>query len=353
MHPERRYRADDLKQFAGSLLERAGLERAKAEAVAEILVEGDLLGHTTHGLQLLALYLTEIEGGRMSGHGEPKIVADFPAAVTWDGQRLPGQWLTLQAIDVAVARAKTQGTGTVVIRRSHHIGALAAYLKRVTDQGLVIILSCSDPYTAGVAPHGGRTGVFTPNPFAAGWPTQGDPVMFDVSQSITTNGMIKRLLAEGRKFPGQWVLDHAGNPSDDPAVMTANPPGTLLPAGGTDHGHKGYAMGLFVEMLTGGLAGHGRADPREGWSSTTYVQVMSPALFGGIEEFARQTSAVADACRASVPRPGFARVRLPGESGLRKREEQLTHGVALYPGIIDSFGPWIAKFAINLPRPVS
>jgi L-lactate dehydrogenase len=352
MANEPRYKDADLRNFAAALLERAGLEPAKAAAVADVLVEGDLLGHTTHGLQLLALYLAELEAGRMAKAGEPRVVADHPGAVTWDGMRLPGQWLTLRGISLATERARSLGTGTVVIRRSHHLGALAAYLKRVTDQGLMILLTCSDPFTAGVAPHGGRTGAFTPNPLAAAWPTAGDPVMFDVCQSITTNLMTRRLLGEGRRFPGKWVIDSAGTPTDDPQVMFANPPGALLPTGGADHGHKGYAMGLLVEALTGGLAGHGRADPREGWGSTTYIQVMDPALFAGSEDFLRQTTSVATTCRESEPRPGFDRVRLPGESGLRKRDEQLRRGVELYPSIVPSLAPWISKLGVALPDPV-
>jgi L-lactate dehydrogenase len=352
MANEPRYNAEDLRRFATALLERVGLEAEKSAAVADILVEGDLLGHTTHGLQLLALYLSELEGGRMTKAGEPRVIADHPAAVTWDGRRLPGQWLTLRGIEVAIERARSLGTGTVVIRRSHHLGALAAYLKRVTDQGLMILLTSSGPFTADVAPHGGRTGVFTPNPLAAAWPTDGDPVMFDVCQSITTNMMTRRLLGEGRRFPGKWVIDAAGVPTDDPQVMVASPPGTLLPVGGVDHGHKGYAMGLLVETLTGGLAGHGRADAKEGWSSSTYIQVMDPALFGGAEDFRRQTDFVASMCRESPPRPGFDRVRLPGESGLRKREEQLKRGVELYASVVPSLAPWISKLGVALPDPV-
>ena len=181
-------------------------------------MEGDLLGHTTHGLELPPLYLSEIEKKQMTLTGEPVVVADYPAVMTWDGRRLPGQWLTLEAIAQACSRARTQGTCTVVIRRSHHLAALASYLKRVTDQGLMIVLTCSEPITGAVAPHGGRTGVMTPNPFAAAWPTEGEPVMIDVCQSITTNLMTPRLHAEGRRFPGPWVMDAEGNPTDDPAV---------------------------------------------------------------------------------------------------------------------------------------
>jgi L-lactate dehydrogenase len=344
-----RYAVSTLLEFAATALTQAGLEPAKAAAVADILVEGDLLGHTTHGLFLLPLYLAEIEKGRMTLSGAPEVVADFPAAVTWDGRRLPGQWLTLEAIALACERAKRLGTCTVVIRRSHHLGCLAAYLKRVTDQGLMILLASSDPAGQQVAPFGGRHGLFTPNPLAAAWPTAGDPVMLDICQSITTNLMTRRLHAEGRRFPGQWALDNQGNPTDDPAALFTDPPGTLLPTGGVDHGHKGYALGLLMEALTGGLAGHGRADPKEGWTSTTFVQVLQPALFGGAENFSRQMTWLSDACRQNPPRPGFARVRLPGENGLRRREAQLRDGLGLHPTILPALRPWADRLGLALP----
>jgi len=348
-----RYRATDLTGFATHLLGRAGLDEAKAQAVAEILVEGDLLGHNTHGLHLLALYLAQIEQGSMTKTGEPLVLADYPAAVTWDGRRLPGPWLVLRALELAIDRAQQNGTCTVAIRRSHHLACLAAYLQRATDRGFMAILTCSDPNSRGVAPHGGRRDVFTPNPIAAGWPTDGDPVILDISTSITTNNGTRRLADEGRKFPGQWLIDAQGNPTDNPAVAFADPPGAILPIGGVDHGHKGYALGLLVEALTGALAGHGRADPPEGWGANVLLQVFDPALFGGKEEFVRQTAKVAAACRATPPRPGFDRVRLPGEAGLRRRAAQLARGVDLYPSIVPALTPWAAKLGVALPAAIA
>lgn len=341
--------ASDLNRFAAQLLQGVGLETEKARVVAETLVEGDLLGHTTHGLALLAPYLREIEAGAMRRDGEPMVVADYPAALTWDGQRLPGPWLIVRALDVAVARAKKNGVCTVVIRRSHHLACLAAYLKRVTDQGLAVMLACSDPSLSTVAPHGGSAAVFTPNPLAAAWPTKGDPVILDVSMSITTNGLTNRLHMEGKRFPGKWAIDARGEPTDDPHALTANPPGALLPVGGLDHGHKGYALALLVEALTGGLAGHGRANPSEGWAANVFLQVFAPELFGGEENFRRQAEFIAQACRTTPPRPGFERVRLPGETGLRRREAQLAHGVELHPAILPALVPWAEKLRIPLP----
>ena len=117
----------------------------------------------------------------------------------------------------------------------------------------------------------------------------------------------------------------------------------LAPDRGAD---KPYA--LLVEALTAGLTGHGRADPREGWGATVFVQVMNPACYGGAAAFLRQTEHVAATCRATPPRPGFERVRLPGESGLRRRAEQLQNGVQLHPSILPALEPWTERLGVSI-----
>ena len=186
-----RYAADALRSMAATLLGTAGMSADMARDVATVLVEGDLLGHDTHGLALLAPYLAELESGSLRKAGTYRVLNERAAAALWDGERLPGPWLTLRAIDDAIARAQHCGTGTVVIRRSHHIACLAAYLTRATERGFVLLLTCSDPNSASVAPHGGLKPVFTPDPLAFGVPTSGDPVLIDLSASLTTNGMTR------------------------------------------------------------------------------------------------------------------------------------------------------------------
>src|SRR5215468_11877263 len=124
------YRAADLIAFARDLFADVGCDVDKPQAIAELLVEADLMGHTTHGLQLAAPYLGEIEAGTMTAKGEPTVVADRGPSVTWDGGMLPGVWLTARAIDLATERAAAHGLCAVAIRRSHHIACLAAYLMR-------------------------------------------------------------------------------------------------------------------------------------------------------------------------------------------------------------------------------
>lgn len=341
--------AASLHRFATSLLTRAGLAAERADTVAKILLEGDLMGHTTHGLALLAPYLAEIEKGTMTTGGDPETLRDYGGAVTWDGRYLPGPWLVVKALDLACERARTHGVATVVIRRSHHIAALAAYLKRATDRGFVMLLMCSDPSVRSVTPFGGATPLFTPNPIAFGWPTDGDPVLIDISASTTTNGMTARLHREGRKLGGKWVVDADGNATDDPGVLFGVRKGAILPLGGVELGHKGFGLGLLVEALTAALGGHGRADGPTGWGASVFLQVIDPEAFGGRDAFIRETGWLATACREAAVPAGKPGVRLPGERGLKLRTEQLRAGVALHPEILPGLTPWAEK--LNVPMP--
>ena len=348
--PSPRYAAAALEECARTLLLRSGVRADIAGDVASVLVDGDLLGHTTHGLALLAPYLGEIERGTMARDGSVSVVNRRAAAETWDGHRLPGPWCTLRALDRAIEMAAAQGTGTVVIRRSHHIACLAAYAKRAAERGFVALIYCSDPSNASVAPFGGVTPVFTPNPLAAGIPASRDPIVLDISASLTTNGLTARLHKAGQKLPHPWVQDAQGNPTDDPGVLFGESRGTLLPLGGLDAGHKGYALALLVEALTAGLAGAGRADPADGWGATVFVQVFDPQGFGGGKAFVRQLDWLVDACHDATPRAGVERVRVPGEGGLARFRDQRENGVALHPTIMPMLAPWCEKLGVPIPQ---
>ena len=327
------YDVADLRRLAAELFEKAGLDADKARVTANILVEGDLLGHTTHGLALLPAYLDAVTSGAMTGTGLPDVISATSIVETWDGMRLPGPWLVVRAAEMASQRAAEFGLSAVSIRRSSHIGCLAAYLKPITDRGQMLIVTCSDPSVASVAPFGGTKRIYTPNPLAAGWPSPDGPVMIDVSMSITTNGMTGRLRAEGRKFEHPWLLDAAGTPTRDPNAFFTDPPGSLQPLGGSEAGHKGYALGLLLEALTSALSGHGRADAPTEWGASVLVMVLDPARFGGGEAFLRETGWMADAVHANPPGPSGMPVRLPGEHGLALRETAMADGVALHPSI--------------------
>lgn len=352
MTAQPRHGATALVDFACTLLVRAGMREDIARTTAEVLVDGDLMGHTTHGLALLASYLGELDRGTMAKSGEPLVVAQRSATQTWDGGRLPGPWLTMRALEAAIAMAVAAGTGTVVIRRAHHIACLAAYVRAATQRGYAALVLSSDPSVCSVAPFGAVTPVFTPNPIAAGFPTGRDPILLDISASLTTNGLTARLHNAGQRLPHAWLQDAQGRATDDPGVLFEEPKGTLLPLGGLDAGHKGYALALLVEALTAGLAGFGRADPAEGWGATVCVLAIDPSAFGGRDAFARQMDWLVDACHAATPRPGTSGARLPGERGLALAREQMRDGVALHPTILPALESWAARYGVAVPGPL-
>ena len=348
-----RFDADALTGFARALLVAAGMPEDRASDVASILVEGDLLGHDTHGLQLLPSYLAQIASGDLTVQGEPEVIADHGASQFWDGRRLPGPWLALRAIEVASERARTYGTGTVSIRRSHHIACLATYARRVAEQGQVLLLFSSAPAGGSVAPYGGTRALFSPSPLAIGFPTGADPVMVDVSTSITTNGLTGRLAREGARLPGQWLIDEQGRPTDDPSVLVPPRKGTILPLGGVDAGHKGFGLALMVEALTAGLAGHGRSDPGARLGATLFVQVIDPQAFSGLPAFREQMDWIATACEENPPVPGGQGVRLPGRRGVALRERQLRGGVSLRGSIVAELAEWAGKLGVPMPMSAS
>lgn len=338
-----------LRAFATQLLQKGGLAPDRAHDVADMLLAADLMGHETHGLNLLPIYLENLGSGAMAATGEPEVIADRPAALTWDGKQLPGQWLVLRAMEEAISRARIYGTATVVIRNAHHIGSLSAFLERATSQGMMILLHSSAPGGGSVAPFGGSKGLFSPSPMSMGCPTEGLPILVDISTSITTNNMVNRLQKQGRRLPKPWLFDVQGRPSDDPAVIGAG--GTLMPLGGEDAGHKGYGLALMVEAMTAGLMNRGRHQPGFKFNNAVFLQILDPEAFGGLAGMRSQMEHIAQACRTNPPRAGAKAVRLPGEAALKLAATQEREGVALAAGILDALKPWAKRLGVPVPAP--
>lgn len=348
-----RYRADDLVALARGLLERAGMPAEKAGDVAEVLVEGDLLGKSTHGLALLPLYLRDIEAGGMTVEGEPKILNDFGACLTWDGRKLPGPWLARRATAAAIERAKRFGLGAVAIQRSHHTACLGAYLQPAIDAGCMMLLTLTDPGHRSVAPFGGVTPVLTSNPIAFGAPAPDAPILIDMSTALMTNGGVAAFRQRGEALPHLFLMDAQGHPTTDPNVIAADPPGTILPLGGLEAGHKGFSIGLIVELLTGCLSGRGRAEGGDGWSAAVFILVIDPAAFAGAADFRRQVEALAGLCHAAKPRAGFDHVDLPGAQALARREGQRRDGVRLSAGIVAGLAESAERLGLVMPAAIT
>jgi L-lactate dehydrogenase len=312
-----------------SAFQSKGLDFEKAESTSRILLEGELLGHTTHGLALVKPYLDELQSGQIEKLGSYEMINSTATTETWNGRYLPGIWLTEKAIEKASEIAKKDGIGTVVIQKSHHIACLAAFLEKTARQNLMVIIACSDPRNKTVAPFGGKIPVYSPNPLALGIPTETDPVLIDVSMSTTANAVVNRAVKNNEKLGGEWLLQSDGTTTNDPQTFFENPASTLLPLGGMDLGYKGFALGIMIEAMTSALGGHGRNDNPERWGASVFVQVIDPSKFSGENYFLKEMEFFKNQCLASTPLNAKNPVRMPGEKGLKRKKWNLENGLLI------------------------
>jgi len=343
-----RYPAAALRRFAAELLVRSGMDSDMARAMSERVVDAELFGHRTHGFAFMPAYLERIEKGVLALSGSWQVVSDHGAAFSWKCERLPGAWVMEKATAELLQRAPKHGVATATIAKCSHIGCLQTYLLPFTEKGLAVSLAVTNPGIRSVAPFGGADALLTTNPMAYGFPTSGTPVLIDQSTSVASNALFAGYAARKERVPGKWLLDADGNPTDDPNVLSAKPAGTILPVGGLDFGYKGFGFGLAVEAFSLALSGYGRAEKPDAFGQSVFVQAIDPAAFAGREAFLKEMDHLVAACRASRPRPGVERVRVPGERALASRAEQEKDGVAVPAASLAKLEPWMKKLGVTL-----
>lgn len=317
----------ELRPLMLTKLAKLHVDTEKAMVMVDVLLEGELLGHRTHGIQLFKPYIASLLKGEMEALGAYELLNQTLVSELWDGRYISGTWLTTKGLERAAEMARAHGIGTVVIRKAHHIACLAAYLEFWGRQGLMVILSCSDPMSKTVAPFGGTKAAYGPNPLAVGIPTTADPIMMDISTSSTANGVINKARALQQKLPEPWLLTPEGQPTDDPETFFSEEPSTILPLGGMDLGYKGFALGLMVEALTNALGGYGRVEDPQRWGASVFIQVIAPQHFSGESAFVREIDFLKSKCVPNRPIDLKEPVRMPGQRGLVLKSKQLEEGI--------------------------
>jgi L-lactate dehydrogenase len=339
---------DQLARFATELFAAAGMDGDKAATVARLLVLTDAMGRRTHGLAMAPLYLEQIDKGGMRISGEPLVIKDTGSTAVWDGDYLPGLWLVNRAIETAIPRAAQHGISAIAIRRSHHIGCLAALVKQAADRGYVALIANSDPAGKRVAPYGGTEALFTPNPFAVGYPGSDHPVLVDICASITTTSMTRQKLAAGELFEHPWLLDALGHPTRDPAVLEkAEPRGSLQLMGGLEYGHKGFGLALMIEALSQGLSGHGRKDAPARWGGNVFLQVIDPEQFAGRDAFVEQMDFLSERSRVNRPIHADQPVRVPGDQAQRGVALAQADGITYDESTWAALNDWAARLDVR------
>lgn len=166
---------------------------------------------------------------------------------------------------------------------------------------------------ATVTPYGGNKGIFGTNPLAYGIPTGGLPIVFDAATAKYPWGYMKVTAERGGKLPEGAFLDKDGNWTTDPKVSEF-----IIPFGE----HKGYAINLLLEVLTGALvrAKSGLLNQDE-MDQGGFLMAIDPAAFGPLDEFKTQTTQLAADIEAVEPAEGFSEVRVPGYKGQRLHDK--------------------------------
>ncbi len=351
-----RYSYASLFHFGSALFKAAGLSGQRAETMASVFLEADLLGFTTHGMNRIPHNLGWLVDGSSRIDGEPVVLAETSHMFNWDANFLPGPWVMTQAIEQCMARVKSAGIVCATIRRSQHIACLGAYCPKIAEAGYVALITCSTPNEHTVCAHGGIEPVFSANPLAFVAPAPTYPIIFDVSMCITAGGYVARARREDCKLPGKYLKDRQGNATDDPSVFFDEPPGSIMPIGGESHGYKGYALTMMTEILSMALGGYGRADDNleaDGEANSVYIQMMNPAAFGPQQDFLRQAQAIKAMCENSSHMQGEEAVRVPGQRAWQRRFDQMENGVDLYPTIMEDLAPWAERFGVKMPVLIS
>lgn len=345
------FRYESLLAFCENVFTRAGLPEQMASALSRFFLEADLLGISTHGVNRLSTNLAWIENGETKIDAEIETLKENAVVSVWDGHFLPGPWVVQKALDIAMARAKVDGMSIVSIRKVQHIACLAAYLERVTAEGLIPLILVSTPGERSVSAFGGISRVFSPAPLGLGVPTSSRPILIDTTMSIVAEGKVKQALIEGRNLALLALKDKDGKASDNPSDYWDEPAGSLMPIGGIDHGYKGTSLLILIEILTMALNGYGRLDGAEdGEANSVFVQVLDPRKFGGAESFAAEADDLVRAIRSSRVRPGEPHVRVPGDRALDLKARQIANGVALRPSVVRDLQDIARRYRCKFPE---
>lgn len=298
------------------VLESGGAGSAAAAVQADWLVEADLRGHGSHGLQRLPVLFERMRRGLIDPHAVPRLMWHGSSLGVMEGGRGFGPVVALEAVDAASERAVTAGAAVIAVRDCNHLGLLAAYVERIAARGLIgVILTTSE---ALVHPWGGSCAMVGTNPIAIGIPTAAEPLILDMATGAVSRGKIIAFARDGLTLPAGWAVDATGAPTTDGRAALE---GAISPFGGA----KGYGLGLALELLVGVLTDTafgrdvtGTLDVDTVCNKGDVVICIDPGAVGANDVFVRAAQYL-EAVRATPPGPNGGLVRIPGDGARARR----------------------------------
>jgi LDH2 family malate/lactate/ureidoglycolate dehydrogenase len=341
--------ASALQPWVQQILQSAGADERNARAVAEHLVDSNLCGVDTHGVQHVPSYINAIRKGEILPTAWPEILTETPSTALVSGNWTFGHTSARFAIQVAIAKALDQGAAVVSVVRANHIGRLGYYAEQAAARGLVAMIWAGGfgAGTPAAAPFGGRERVLHTNPLSMAFPAGAEPApMFDFATTTVAGMKVNNARLRGQTLPPGCIIDKDGRPSTNPQDFYDG--GAFLPFGG----HKGYAMMVAVEFLGGLFSGADayaeatRGGGNFGHQGVTMI-VFRADLFQPLPEFKQSVDGLAQRLRATPPAPGFDEVLVPGDPEARARRERARAGIPIPDDIWGSLTA--AATALSVP----
>lgn len=322
---ERLIPADALRELIRRLLVKNRMFAADAEVAAERMVEADLRGLVSHGSRALQRYLPSMEMCNIDPRAQMLTETETPAvAVINAGQGL-GHVASTKGMLLAIAKAKEVGTGTVVVKKSHHYGACGVYALLAAAEGLIGYTTTTAGLPNVIVP-GSDSGGETNHGFAWACPNPaGPPIVLDMAVAESSWGKVQTLAEYGLPIPGHWALDESKSPTTDP-----NEAKWLMPTSGP----RGFGLAFFSSILTSGLSGaklaieRTRAVDVEGGEH--FFHVIDPDKFVERSRFEERLTSAVEKIRALPPAEGFDRVTLPGELEWEQAARAKAEGIPLH-----------------------
>lgn len=326
--------APALRKQVASVIAAAGSTPAEAEQVAANLVLANLSGHDSHGVGMVPRYVDAVVEGGLKPNASIKVNLDAGAMLALDGQRGYGQIVGVQAMELAIARAKAQGSCIASLANAHHLGRIGHFAEIATAHGLVAMHFVNVLSRPVVAPWGGGDGRFGTNPCCIGVPLAGaEPFILDFATSRVAQGKMRVAHNKGERVAPGHLIDEHGAPTDDPGVVVVPQSNGLFGALMTFGEHKGYGMAVACELLGGALTGggtwHRPADTARTVLNGMLVVLIDPVKLGTQASFEQEARAFIEWLRQSPPGAGFEAVQIAGEPERKARATREREGIWL------------------------
>lgn len=316
--------AQRLHAVATALFEAGGTPPDIAKDVVDILIESNLAGHDSHGVQLIPGYMRLVQQGAVHPAARPTILEETATTALVSGHWGWGQLTAAFGTDVAIRKANESKIAAVGLVECNHVGRLGEYSERTSRAGLVMLATLgSATKTGSTAPFGGKTGVLGTNPWSMGIPAgQRSDVLLDFATTVVAGNKVAVAQAKGEQLPSGAILDKDGNPSTDPAALRDG--GVMLPFGA----HKGYALSVAAELLGNVVAPSYRFRGPGRWGGTFFI-AFDPTMFAPRDAYEGAVDDVLGRLKAVEPARGVDEVLVPGEPELRNKERRGAQGVPL------------------------